>query len=215
MISTLISSPSWELRGHAKSHHSASTTLCILPSMSSPTTYRYKSLDPQQIRLLRLKVPAIQQRPDIELEIVNLDSLPNYEAISYTWDGQECDQTIVCNGRSLLTTMNCIKILEQLATRSVHRFWMDAICIDQQSENSAQDKRKQLPLMGEIYSRASRVLIWLGEATHESNETFAFLNDISRLIDECGSVQNLAANTLRHGELMRRLEARNNAFAGM
>lgn len=41
-------------------------------------------------------------------------------------------------------------------------FWIDAICIDQDNK---EEKACQIPLMGEIYSRASRVLGWLGPET--------------------------------------------------
>lgn len=37
--------------------------------------------------------------------------------------------------------------------------WIDAVCIDQAN---APEKGMQIPLMGEIYSRAGRVLAWLG-----------------------------------------------------
>lgn len=38
--------------------------------------------------------------------------------------------------------------------------WIDTICIDQQN---ADEKALQIPLMGEIYRRATEVTIWLGE----------------------------------------------------
>ncbi|OIW25760.1 hypothetical protein CONLIGDRAFT_561044, partial [Coniochaeta ligniaria NRRL 30616] len=38
-------------------------------------------------------------------------------------------------------------------------FWIDAICIDQGNKD---EKAQQIPLMGEIYSLAARVLGWLG-----------------------------------------------------
>jgi hypothetical protein len=41
-------------------------------------------------------------------------------------------------------------------------FWIDAVCIDQASPI---EKAAQIPLMGEIYSTASRVLAWLGANT--------------------------------------------------
>ncbi|KAK4136076.1 hypothetical protein BT67DRAFT_375542 [Trichocladium antarcticum] len=41
----------------------------------------------------------------------------------------------------------------------VSRLWVDALCIDQ---GSAEEKARQIPLMGEIYSGAGRVLAWLG-----------------------------------------------------
>jgi hypothetical protein len=39
------------------------------------------------------------------------------------------------------------------------RFWVDAICINQ---NDLNERNKQVPRMGDIYSMASRVWIWIG-----------------------------------------------------
>ncbi len=39
--------------------------------------------------------------------------------------------------------------------------WIDAVCIDQ---GNAAEKAAQIPLMGEVYSRAARVVGWLGAA---------------------------------------------------
>ncbi|GAB1317001.1 Heterokaryon incompatibility domain-containing protein [Madurella fahalii] len=41
----------------------------------------------------------------------------------------------------------------------VAHLWIDAVCIDQ---DNPPEKATQIPLMGEIYSRAGRVLAWLG-----------------------------------------------------
>ena len=40
----------------------------------------------------------------------------------------------------------------------------------------------QLPLMGRIYQRASQIITWLGEPTHESNETFKFWTDVGNAL---------------------------------
>lgn len=44
-----------------------------------------------------------------------------------------------------------------------HRFlWIDAICIDQ---SRVEERNHQVAMMGKIYSRARRVLVWLGQST--------------------------------------------------
>ncbi|KAG7284372.1 hypothetical protein NEMBOFW57_010745 [Staphylotrichum longicolle] len=47
----------------------------------------------------------------------------------------------------------------RLTFAQVSRLWIDAVCIDQ---GNAAEKAAQIPLMGEVYSRAGRVLAWLG-----------------------------------------------------
>lgn len=44
--------------------------------------------------------------------------------------------------------------------------WIDALCINQ---NSVEERSQQVQLMANIYSRASRVLVWLGEASNDSD----------------------------------------------
>jgi len=43
-------------------------------------------------------------------------------------------------------------------------FWIDALCIDQQS---SKEKQRQLKLMPRIYARAKEVLVWLGTCEGE------------------------------------------------
>jgi hypothetical protein len=159
--------------------------------MSLPEAYIYQPLGPRYIRLIKIVRPNLWQRvcgtsepdqPELQLEDVSLDETPQYEAISYTWDGQQCEHPIICNGRALKTTKNCIRVLQRLKARACGRFWIDALCIDQSSTNSKEEKTYQIPLMGEIYRKASRVLIWLGESTEGSRQTFQYLNDISDIL---------------------------------
>lgn len=130
--------------------------------MSLSEAYAYQPLEPRQIRLIKIHragfgCPAFgvgeYQHPVIELENVGLDTNPKYEALSYTWDGQSCDHPITCHGKLLKTTQNCIRLLQRLEKRAVDRFWIDALCIDQTSNNAAQEKSFQIPLMGEIYRK--------------------------------------------------------------
>ncbi|KAF2855806.1 hypothetical protein T440DRAFT_163460 [Plenodomus tracheiphilus IPT5] len=48
--------------------------------------------------------------------------------------------------------------------------WIDSVCISQQHN---EDKAAQIPLMAEIYQRASRVLVWLGPPPEDVSKTFA------------------------------------------
>jgi len=47
--------------------------------------------------------------------------------------------------------------------------WVDAICINQGSGTSKEKDDEQIPLMGEIYSRATTVHIWLGPDKRRGN----------------------------------------------
>lgn len=55
--------------------------------------------------------------------------------------------------------------------------WSDAICIDQ---NNDLEKSQQVPMMEVTYSKASRVLVWLGDETPTSKEAIKFMH---RMLD--------------------------------
>jgi hypothetical protein len=52
--------------------------------------------------------------------------------------------------------------------------WADAICIDQ---GNVEERCFQVTLMGEIYSRAERVVLWLGPEAMQSDLAMTFLGD--------------------------------------
>ncbi|KAF2175010.1 hypothetical protein K469DRAFT_508591, partial [Zopfia rhizophila CBS 207.26] len=47
--------------------------------------------------------------------------------------------------------------------------WAVAVCINQ---NDLDEKSEQVPIMGEIYSRATKVYAWLGEADRQMDCVF-------------------------------------------
>ncbi|KAB5528080.1 heterokaryon incompatibility protein-domain-containing protein [Coniochaeta sp. 2T2.1] len=51
------------------------------------------------------------------------------------------------------------KLSNEVSWFEITVFWIDAICIDQDNKD---EKAQQIPMMGEIYSSAARVLGWLG-----------------------------------------------------
>ncbi|KUJ24386.1 uncharacterized protein LY89DRAFT_713249 [Mollisia scopiformis] len=75
-----------------------------------------------------------------------------------------------------LITQNLQDGLQHLA-RTVYAgkwFWIDALCIDQENLS---EKAIQVALMGEIYSKASKVIIWLGSDTKDLEEVEWLCND--------------------------------------
>jgi hypothetical protein len=44
--------------------------------------------------------------------------------------------------------------------------WIDAICIDQKND---EEKGHQIQIMADIYGKANRVLVWLGESVERSD----------------------------------------------
>lgn len=157
--------------------------------MASASEYRHKPLKTaRSTRVIILKGTSrglfrksLPNQPlEIELEEVSLDDFPSYEALSYTWDGQVPERPVRCHGKTLSITRNCEKALFRLRTASKRRLWVDSICIDQ---TSPAEKRIHIPLMGDVYGRASTVLLWLGDATTASDISFKYLEDVCRIIN--------------------------------
>ena len=130
-----------------------------------PAMYNYKSLlHCRYIRVIHLK-PALRTTAALAIDLVEatIDSTLKFEALSYAWEGQDLNQAIQCGGKKLLVSATCMAALRRLRRKTETRIlWIDQICIDQ---SSVAEKNHQVALMGEIYSRAMRVVIWLGDKT--------------------------------------------------
>lgn len=143
-------------------------------------TYVYDALhSPRSIRLLRLRrsdfdleAPAITG----ELNETSLDDCPKYNAISYTWGHPTPTVPIQCSGRTLLVTQSCAQALRRLMRASFSQVvWIDGVCINQ---TSISERNQQVKLMGEIYRRAKKVLVWLGPATDGSDMAIDWLKKL-------------------------------------
>ncbi|KAH7119300.1 heterokaryon incompatibility protein-domain-containing protein [Dactylonectria macrodidyma] len=122
--------------------------------------YQYKKLEePRQTRLLHL-LPGTGELY-FNLESVNLDDNPEYEAISYCWGNAKDTRAVCCEKDSLQITVSLFSALKQLRFPDRPRtLWADAVCINQ---DDIVEKGVQVKLMSQIYSKTSRILIWLGE----------------------------------------------------
>ncbi|PQE07340.1 hypothetical protein CJF32_00005221 [Rutstroemia sp. NJR-2017a WRK4] len=155
--------------------------------------YQYSSLSSgsDSIRLLRL-MPHENDRSRIQCKLFDYtlhDSGKGshlYEALSYTWgssDKSRCSVSI--GGQNLPVTENLYAALLHLQDRSLERIlWIDALCINQRN---LEERGQQVQLMSKIYSKAARVLIWLGETAHESDKALETI----RIIAEDNSTNSL------------------------
>ncbi|KUI58139.1 Heterokaryon incompatibility protein 6, OR allele [Cytospora mali] len=128
------------------------------------TAYRYSPLSPDtdDIRLLTLKPGKEADGIAITLQHCPLVAAAGqYEAFSYVWGSTDDPTTIEVEGvlpigNSFLSiTQNLAVALRHLRSPDVSRiFWIDAICIDQQTR---QESSEQVLRMGDIYGMAARV----------------------------------------------------------
>ena len=65
------------------------------------------------------------------------------------------------------------------STESTRVLWIDALCINPASDVA--EKSAQMAQMDKIYSKATRVCIWLGEVDDCSDRAMTFINEVSNL----------------------------------
>ena len=137
--------------------------------------------DTDSTRLLRLNPGAYQDPITASLIVIDFANLEpesrdgssfplQYEAISYTWGTDSADVEITVNGIPVLIRRNLHQCLLRLRyTSSPRLLWNDFLCI---AQDDLEEKARQVAMIGKIFHSASRVLIWLGEHEHDSEQLF-------------------------------------------
>lgn len=154
----------------------------------------WKPLPPGDfIRCLILQ-PGLSDSPlEGKLKVFKLDQGPQYEAISYVWGSKIKSETFVCDGRRIHITESLSMALHKFRHTDESRvMWADSICMNQDDEI---EKSHQVALMGQIYSKASKVLIHMAgnDQEHASqlaslvSETNSYVLQELRLMDDIGS----------------------------
>ncbi|KAF2685591.1 HET-domain-containing protein [Lentithecium fluviatile CBS 122367] len=160
--------------------------------------YHYNPLtNSHSTRLITLlPSPFINDVVEVELHEVDLKTRPEYEALSYTWGDARETVAIKCEGRDLWVTRNCEGALRHLRKGGENRrLWVDAICIDQ---SSIDERSVQVRNMGEIYTIAECVLVWLGPADGPEIEIFKFLSLFESLMSLDKQAQDVYGTQLYH-----------------
>jgi hypothetical protein len=148
--------------------------------------YKYTPIPgTNHIRLIALS-PSVpgedRQRLVCRMHIVSLSKTPAYEALSYTWGGEERSETLICEGKTIRITKNLLDAFLQRGHSSEWRyFWADAVCINQED---IIERGQQISIMRSIYITASKVIVWLG---HEKipGEGLAAKAAAYQIVNEC------------------------------
>jgi hypothetical protein len=129
--------------------------------------FSYTSLDLSQrsIRLLLLHRDR-SESGHVECELRDATVDDEYICLSYVWGQPDRGYTVIINGRPLRVRKNLYKFLQQARKKDLGWLWIDALCIDQ--ENLA-ERTHQVQQMGSVYSRASKVISWLGPSPDMAN----------------------------------------------
>ncbi|KAF5708940.1 Pfs domain-containing protein [Fusarium globosum] len=143
------------------------------PVFCAVSMYRYSPLPDGCIRLLRL-IPHLDEHAPIQGQLFDYPLLGSgkgthlYEALSYVWGSETKPQSVCTDNGCLPITTNLHMALKRLRDCSLVRIiWVDAICINQ---DDTEERSRQVQSMAKIYAKASRVVVWLEEATADSSQ---------------------------------------------
>ncbi|KAF8858588.1 hypothetical protein BDZ45DRAFT_590981 [Acephala macrosclerotiorum] len=117
-----------------------------------PALPKSQSSQSNTIRLLHLH-PSIQNAViEFDLEVVDLEAQPRFEALSYVWGNPHPRQTVICNGQPHSMTPNLALPLRRLRSLDTARIvWIDAISVNQEDLG---ERSQQVQLMRTIYNQA-------------------------------------------------------------
>jgi hypothetical protein len=170
-----------------KQYHASRADSGYAPPIAQIIPSLYTALDHQgrQVRFITVEPGFPEECIKCHVTIVSLllDPLPPYETISYVWGNSSLRRSVIVDGHALDVPASTEHVLRRMrSTQQARVLWIDSICINQ---NDKADRDYQVALMCDIYSRATKCLIWIGEVDGEdieqTFEEFQNLYDEARL----------------------------------
>ncbi|KAI0147063.1 heterokaryon incompatibility protein-domain-containing protein [Xylariaceae sp. FL1272] len=152
--------------------------------MQSP--FPFPKLEPRQIRLLTFCGKNTSQKSHsgvhVELEVISLDDQDaQFLALSYVWGPHEPTISAMIGGRPVEvvpSVIQAIQHIQALPGMEGQRIWIDALCINQKDDT---EKSTQVDVMGDIYRKADRVLMWLGQEADNSHQAMELLRSFAHV----------------------------------
>jgi hypothetical protein len=112
-----------------------------------------------------------------EIIHVSLENEPVYTAISYAWGDGVDTRPLVLEGATIPVAVSLHDALRAVRRKKENILvWVDALCIDQQNED---ERATQVRLMGQIYSGAMSVAIWIGPEYEDSALALQLLQKVA------------------------------------
>ncbi|EUC41320.1 hypothetical protein COCMIDRAFT_106492 [Bipolaris oryzae ATCC 44560] len=127
---------------------------------------------PSRIRVLRLSPGRCEE--EITCDLIE-EPLPlvEFEALSYFWGVTLRPYAIKVNEKPFYIGYNLYSALKELRNTEHERLlWVDAVCINQHDDT---EKSNQVQMMRDIFSKASKVVVWLGESAPATGSMFEFV----------------------------------------
>jgi hypothetical protein len=117
-------------------------------------------------------LPGQSTEVSCTLTIDSLLRAPVYVALSYHWGDQSSTRSISLGGSRRGVTASLEAALQELRSKSIQVIWVDALCIYQPD---IYEKAYQLGQMSNIFSKAVKVIAWLGPAADDSSNAMQVL----------------------------------------
>ncbi|MCJ1389392.1 hypothetical protein MMC18_002249 [Xylographa bjoerkii] len=148
-------------------------------SLKPPVPYKALEQD-SSTRVVQLKPGSGSQSIICNLEeILLVDEIKKYDAVSYTWGDLKKTRSIICSGSEVSVTAHLHGILHRLRRHDTDvALWIDQLCIDQ---SNVEERSRQVQLMEKIYNKAQSVVIWLGDEDAGSRTAFKLAREILAL----------------------------------
>ncbi|RDW57093.1 hypothetical protein BP6252_13839 [Coleophoma cylindrospora] len=150
--------------------------LTYLPLNPADNEIRLVALQPSlqsdeiSCQIIHRRFPASDAESDKQLQVLQ------YEALSYAWGLPSNQRQILINKIPCQVRENLWWALHHLRLRyGVRLLWIDALCINQED---VIERNHQVALMKYIYSKAERVVVWLGCETDDDHHALEFLSEI-------------------------------------
>ncbi|KAF2821937.1 HET-domain-containing protein, partial [Ophiobolus disseminans] len=149
--------------------------------MSHSSAFQHQPLDRTKSSLRLLTIRSNRSPKGlIKCRMWHDDVETIYTCLSYVWGSGNERHEIEINGRTFLVRQNLWDFLDVARKKygdDQQAFWIDALCIDQ---DSLSERNHQVAQMGLIYSKADDVIAWLG-FSEGIGRAFAFCNELNAL----------------------------------
>ena len=149
------------------------------------THYQYSPLPPGHIRVIELQ-PGTKADPLVcrLLAVKTADNLV-YEAVSYVWGNPQRRVNLNCEDKVIRITTSLAQVLRRVRYADRSRVvWADAVSINQED---LEERKEQVRKMGFIYTKARRVLAWLGPDPGDASLAVNLMTRFNTLLDDYDS----------------------------
>ncbi|KAI1424335.1 hypothetical protein F5Y12DRAFT_785471 [Xylaria sp. FL1777] len=173
--------------------------MALSPFARKLEEFEYPSLrsKPRVFRVIKL-LPSTRSwfspfREILNIEILEVnvdDAAGEFDTLSYSWGNGAVDRIVIVSplrsnetGRGYSTIRisaslesALLSLVRNANTEASRPIFADQICINQ-ADNA--EKAQQVALMGDIYARSAKTIVWLGEDTRETRRYFDFSSEVN------------------------------------